>query len=156
VELIHPRHNVETVKECHTVADDRGDGGERAMLLRQVIGQALRRARRDQGRTLREVSDAARVSLGYLSEIERGLKEPSSELLVAITDALELGLDDLLVDCLARVRANAPAPAASPLEIDVPVVIAQALPPVPCTVPAGIGPLTPRGADQPPPVVAAA
>ena len=52
-------------------------------LLREVIGDVLRRARIDQGRTLREVSDAARVSLGYLSEVERGRKEASSELLSA-------------------------------------------------------------------------
>ena len=53
-------------------------------VLREVIGDVLRRARIDQGRTLREVSDAARVSLGYLSEVERGRKEASSELLSAI------------------------------------------------------------------------
>ena len=53
-------------------------------LLREVIGDVLRRARTDQGRTLREVSDSARVSLGYLSEVERGRKEASSELLSAI------------------------------------------------------------------------
>jgi transcriptional regulator with XRE-family HTH domain len=50
-------------------------------LVREVIGDVLRRARIEQGRTLREVSDAARVSLGYLSEVERGRKEASSELL---------------------------------------------------------------------------
>ena len=53
-------------------------------LLREVIGDVLRRARTEQGRTLREVSDSARVSLGYLSEVERGRKEASSELLSAI------------------------------------------------------------------------
>jgi len=56
-----------------------------AVLLREVIGDVLRRARTSQGRTLREVSDSARVSLGYLSEVERGRKEASSELLSAIT-----------------------------------------------------------------------
>lgn len=66
-------------------------------LLREVIGDVLRRARTSQGRTLREVSDAARVSLGYLSEVERGRKEASSELLSAICDALEVSLSDLLV-----------------------------------------------------------
>ena len=50
-------------------------------LLREVIGDVLRQARIAQGRTLREVSDDARVSLGYLSEVERGRKEASSELL---------------------------------------------------------------------------
>ncbi len=53
-------------------------------LLREVIGDVLRRSRVEQGRTLREVSDSARVSLGYLSEVERGRKEASSELLSAI------------------------------------------------------------------------
>ena len=61
-------------------------------LLREVIGDVLRRARIDQGRTLREVSDAARVSLGYLSEVERGRKEASSELLSAICGALDVPL----------------------------------------------------------------
>ena len=49
------------------------------IVLRQVIGDELRRRRQDQGRTLRDVSGAAAVSLGYLSEIERGQKEASSE-----------------------------------------------------------------------------
>jgi transcriptional regulator with XRE-family HTH domain len=67
-------------------------------LLREVIGAVLRRARTTQRRTLREVSDAARVSLGYLSEVERGRKEASSELLSAICDALDVPLSQLLVD----------------------------------------------------------
>ncbi|HXY67012.1 MAG TPA: transcriptional regulator ClgR [Mycobacterium sp.] len=66
-------------------------------LLREVLGDVLRRARTKQGRTLREVSDAARVSLGYLSEVERGRKEASSELLSAICDALDVPLSQLLV-----------------------------------------------------------
>lgn len=68
------------------------------MLLREVIGAALRRARTARRRTLREVSRRARVSLGYLSEVERGRKEPSSELLAAICAALEVELPDLLAD----------------------------------------------------------
>ena len=67
-------------------------------LLREVIGDVLRRARIEQGRTLREVSDAARVSLGYLSEVERGRKEASSELLSAICGALEVPLSRVLTD----------------------------------------------------------
>lgn len=67
-----------------------------AVLLREAIGDRLRHARTTQHRTLREVSRAARVSLGYLSEVERGRKEASSELLAAICDALELPLADLL------------------------------------------------------------
>jgi len=66
------------------------------VLLREAIGDRLRHARTNQRRTLREVSRAARVSLGYLSEVERGRKEASSELLSAICDALELPLSVLL------------------------------------------------------------
>jgi transcriptional regulator with XRE-family HTH domain len=61
-----------------------------------VIGDALRARRQGQHRTLREVSTAANVSLGYLSEIERGQKEASSELLAAICDALGARLSELL------------------------------------------------------------
>jgi transcriptional regulator with XRE-family HTH domain len=62
------------------------------VVLRRVIGDELRRRRQDQGRTLREVSSAARVSLGYLSEVERGQKEASSELLASICTALDVPL----------------------------------------------------------------
>lgn len=67
------------------------------VLLRTYIGETLRHARLAQGRTLREVSAAARVSLGYLSEVERGQKEASSELLAAICAALDLSLADVLL-----------------------------------------------------------
>ncbi|MPY80087.1 MAG: helix-turn-helix domain-containing protein [Actinophytocola sp.] len=66
------------------------------VLLREAIGDRLRHARTNQQRTLREISHSARVSLGYLSEVERGQKEASSELLAAICDALELPLPELL------------------------------------------------------------
>jgi transcriptional regulator with XRE-family HTH domain len=66
------------------------------VLLRHLVGDALRRLRLRQGRTLREVSAAARVSLGYLSEVERGQKEASSELLAAICAALGTPLSQLL------------------------------------------------------------
>src|ERR1700761_8588647 len=69
-----------------------------ASLLREVLGDVLRRARTKQGRTLRQVSASARVSLGYLSEVERGRKEASSELLGAICDALDVPLSRLLTD----------------------------------------------------------
>ena len=64
-------------------------------VLRHVVGETLRAVRLRQRRTLREVSAAARVSLGYLSEIERGHKEPSSELLAAICDALDVPLSEV-------------------------------------------------------------
>jgi transcriptional regulator with XRE-family HTH domain len=65
-------------------------------LLREAIGERLRRTRTSQRRTLREVSRVARVSLGYLSEVERGRYEPSSDLLGSICVALDLPLDELL------------------------------------------------------------
>ncbi|MFC4374694.1 helix-turn-helix domain-containing protein [Nocardia halotolerans] len=67
-------------------------------LLREAIGDSLRRARLAQHRTLREVSTSARVSLGYLSEVERGRKEASSELLAAICEALDVPLSRVLWD----------------------------------------------------------
>src|SRR3954449_6048329 len=72
------------------------------MLLRHVIGAALRRIRLDDGRTLREVSRAANISMPYLSEIERGRKEPSSEILAGICAALGLTLLDLLNETTAE------------------------------------------------------
>lgn len=66
------------------------------VLLRQEIGSALRARRRELGRTLREVSADASVSLGYLSEIERGEKEASSELIASVCHALGLRLSELL------------------------------------------------------------
>jgi transcriptional regulator with XRE-family HTH domain len=65
------------------------------VLLRHLLGDVLRRLRLRQGRTLREVSAAARVSLGYLSEVERGQKEASSELLSAICAALDIPLSQV-------------------------------------------------------------
>lgn len=78
-----------------------GPGGRQPRsrrLLRTVVGDALRRRRLDQGRTLADVARAARVSMPYLSEVERGRKEASSEVLAAVCDALRLDLSDLLVD----------------------------------------------------------
>ncbi|MFG3044143.1 helix-turn-helix domain-containing protein [Streptomyces sp. NPDC048202] len=66
------------------------------ILLRRLLGDVLRRQRQRQGRTLREVSSSARVSLGYLSEVERGQKEASSELLSAICDALDVRMSVLM------------------------------------------------------------
>jgi len=78
-------------------------------LLRTHLGSTLRSARVAQGRTLREVAKSARVSLGYLSEVERGQKEASSELLNSICTALELSLASVLVDVAHQIRiAEAP------------------------------------------------
>jgi transcriptional regulator with XRE-family HTH domain len=85
-----------------------------------VIGDALRARRQGQHRTLREVSTAANVSLGYLSEIERGQKEASSELLASICDALGARLSEVLRDvsdtvALAEdVEGVLPTPAPTP------------------------------------------
>jgi transcriptional regulator with XRE-family HTH domain len=68
------------------------------VLLRRVIGDALRARRQGQHRTLREVSTRGNVSLGYLSEIERGQKEASSELLASICDALGAKLSEVMRD----------------------------------------------------------
>ncbi|MET9827737.1 helix-turn-helix transcriptional regulator [Streptomyces sp. NPDC006385] len=65
-------------------------------LWRDLIGDVLRRERLAQERTLKDVADAARISMPYLSEVERGRKEASSEVLAAAAHALGLGLGDLL------------------------------------------------------------
>jgi transcriptional regulator with XRE-family HTH domain len=67
-------------------------------LLRTTLGDVLRRIRLDQGRTLADVAAAGRISMQYLSELERGLKEASSEILAAICDALEVDLPDVLAE----------------------------------------------------------
>jgi transcriptional regulator with XRE-family HTH domain len=65
-------------------------------LLRTMLGDVLRRTRLEQGRTLADVARSARVSMPYLSEVERGRKEASSEVLAAICDALRIELADVL------------------------------------------------------------
>jgi transcriptional regulator with XRE-family HTH domain len=67
-------------------------------LLRNILGDVLRRTRLAQGRTLADVARTARVSMPYLSELERGRKEASSEILAAICEALHIGLSDLLAE----------------------------------------------------------
>src|SRR5437870_11220212 len=100
------------------------------VLLRHLLGDARRRLRLRQGRTLREVSAAARVSLGYLSEVERGQKEASSELLAAICAALGVSLSDVLRE-VSEGLATAEGPR------------------LPETVPASMPPLEPVGGDAP-------
>ena len=101
-------------------------------VLRTLLGEALRTTRLNQERTLREVSSAARVSLGYLSEVERGQKEASSELLAAICRALGVKLSDVLRDVSETLSVLEPDPV-----------------PVPDTVPAGLPVLEPVGGDGP-------
>jgi transcriptional regulator with XRE-family HTH domain len=81
-----------------------------ALLLREAIGAGLRRARTARRRTLRDVSRRARVSLGYLSEVERGRKEPSSELLAAICEALDVALPDLLTEAAHALAGETAVP----------------------------------------------
>lgn len=71
-------------------------------LMRDLIGDLLRRTRTEQGRTLKEVSEDAQVSLPYLSEIERGRKEASSEVLAAVYRSLGLSLTDVLGELYQR------------------------------------------------------
>ena len=82
----------------------------KTILIRKVMGETLRELRMSAGMTLREVSMASMVSLGYLSEIERGHKEASSEVLFSITMALGVSLSDLLLqvsDKVAEIEASA-------------------------------------------------
>ncbi|GAA1711233.1 helix-turn-helix transcriptional regulator [Isoptericola hypogeus] len=93
----------------------------REPLLRHLVGAILRRARLRQGRTLQEVASAARMSTAYLSEVERGRKEASSEVLAAVCTALGIRLVDLVAqahDALAasveqQVRVLTSVPAGS-------------------------------------------
>ena len=79
---------------------------ERPLLMRELLGESLRELRTSSSLTLREVSGRARVSLGYLSEIERGQKEASSELLNAICGALEVPLSNVLRSVSDKVDAH--------------------------------------------------
>jgi transcriptional regulator with XRE-family HTH domain len=99
-------------------------------LLREVLGDVLRRARTKQGRTLRQVSDAARVSLGYLSEVERGRKEASSELLSAICDALDVPLAQLLVDAGEELTRQQHTAATTPSAANIDASTKVVIPPV--------------------------
>lgn len=73
------------------------------VLLRQEIGEVLREVRQSQGLTLRQVAHRANVALGYLSEVERGQKEVSSEILLAVSDGLNTPLSKILNEVAARV-----------------------------------------------------
>lgn len=74
--------------------------------LRQFVGEVLRARRIAQGLTLRDVSAKARVSLGYISEVERGQKEASSELLIALCSALDVPLSRVLSDVSALLEVE--------------------------------------------------
>jgi transcriptional regulator with XRE-family HTH domain len=131
------------------------------VLLRRELGDTLRSQRQRQSRTLREVSSAARVSLGYLSEVERGHKEASSELLAAICEALDVRMSDVLrevSDNLARAEAGA-APsgrAGAPPAAEVSAAPVRRPRPVGRTTLQEVIPAVEAGSDDTPRVVAAA
>ncbi len=89
-----------------------GDRRAGRALLRSVLGEALRKARQEQGRTLADVAVAARISLPYLSEVERGRKEVSSEVLEALCAALGIELSDLLIAVVFHLTDDAAGDAA--------------------------------------------
>lgn len=93
------------------------------VLLRREVGDVLRTRRQGLGRTLRDVSAGAAVSLGYLSEVERGEKEASSELLASICSALDLPMSAMLRDVSERVES---VESADRLEAPVPLPIKTA------------------------------
>jgi transcriptional regulator with XRE-family HTH domain len=87
------------------------------VLFRRLLGDALRAQRMRRGMTLREVSAEARVSLGYISEIERGQKEASSELLASLCSALDLPLSVVLREVSDLVALEESLTATSPEEV---------------------------------------
>lgn len=93
------------------------------ILVRRLLGDVLRELRLGQERTLREVSTAAQVSLGYLSEVERGRKEASSECLAAICSALDVPLSEVL----AQVSEQVAEVELAAIAVDVPSLPARSL-----------------------------
>ena len=87
------------------------------VLFRRLLGEVLRAHRVDRGMTLREVSAEARVSLGYISEIERGQKEASSELLASLCSALDVPLSSVLRSVSDAVALEEAAMAPTPIPV---------------------------------------
>ncbi|GAA1957062.1 hypothetical protein GCM10009754_28890 [Amycolatopsis minnesotensis] len=84
-------------------------------LWREALGRSLRGIREEQGGRLIDIAERAGISPQYLSEIERGRKEPSSEMIAAVTGALGIGLPDLLTGIAGEVgRHRHPRPARRP------------------------------------------
>ena len=96
------------------------------VVFRRLLGDVLRERRLEQGLTLRQVSAEARVSLGYISEIERGQKEASSELLASLCSALDTPLSTVLRDVSDAVAVEEAATAPTPLAGRRPVVASAA------------------------------
>jgi transcriptional regulator with XRE-family HTH domain len=78
-------------------------------LWRHVLGSHLRQLRHERGERLVETADRAGISPQYLSEIERGLKEPSSEMIGAVAGALDTSVGDLVLGVAQTLRASSPA-----------------------------------------------
>ena len=90
------------------------------VLFRRLLGDVLRDTRMQRGMTLREVSAEARVSLGYISEIERGQKEASSELLASLCSALDVPLSEVLRDVSTGVALEEAAAGLTRLPVPAP------------------------------------
>jgi predicted transcriptional regulator len=99
------RYRLTNNQQLETRKAEKG-GAKQMVLLRSEIGSVLRSNRLRQRRTLRDVSAAAKVSLGYLSEVERGQKEASSELLASICQALDVPLAATLREVSDRLAAH--------------------------------------------------
>jgi transcriptional regulator with XRE-family HTH domain len=95
-------------------------------MFRRLLGDVLRERRLEQGLTLRQVSAEARVSLGYISEVERGQKEASSELLASLCSALDAPLSEVLRDVSEAVAVEEGAPAPTPITARLPLVASSA------------------------------
>ncbi|HEY3528048.1 MAG TPA: helix-turn-helix transcriptional regulator [Nocardioides sp.] len=91
-------------------------------MFRRLLGDVLRERRLERGMTLRQVSAEARVSLGYISEIERGQKEASSELLASLCSALDTPLSEVLRNVSEAVAVEEAATAPTPITVRRPVV----------------------------------
>ncbi|MFF1877066.1 helix-turn-helix domain-containing protein [Leifsonia sp. NPDC058230] len=87
------------------------------MLLRHAIGAVLRRMRLERGKTLRQLSESARISLPYLSEVERGRKEASSEILATLCRVLDVSERELLARVAAEFSTREVVTAATVLEL---------------------------------------
>jgi len=99
------------------------------MLLRHALGRVLRRARLDRGLSLRQLAELSRVSVPYLSEIERGRKEVSSEILAAVAKVLDLSMSRVVDDASRELEKpvvvlESATSAPLPQRIDGPVLLA--------------------------------
>ena len=97
-----PSSTTRTADRATDAAAEKTRTKVREPLLREALGMSLRAFRADKGVTLRELANEARVSPGYISELERGRKEVSSELLAAVCVALDTTVAELLLEAAAN------------------------------------------------------